>query len=79
MANPFRPPEDSGELKEQLARLKRGLRHVGAVGQLGKSATPEEIALKLNQVILRRNSITGEGGREVKTSVVIPANNEGGA
>lgn len=61
MGKAFRPPDTAAETREQLARLRDGLKRVGAVRQLGRTATPTDTARKLNELIARLSAITSDG------------------
>jgi hypothetical protein len=61
MGNAFRPPDNAAETREQLARLRDGLKRVGAVRQLARTATPTDTARKLNELIARLSAITNDG------------------
>ena len=73
MPKAFRPPETDAEIRAQLVRLRDGLRRAASVGQLGKTATPTEVARKLNELIARLGAITHDGdGAPVTPTAVVP-------
>lgn len=75
MSKAFRPPEAPDEVRAQLARLRDGLQRAGAVRQLGRTATPTDVARTLNELLARLQAITHDGdGLPVTPTVVVPDN-----
>ena len=77
MGKAFRPASGPGEVREQLQRLRDGLRRVGRIAPLGRTATASEVSRKVNQILAHIDAITRDGeAADPVATVVVPE--EGG-